>query len=109
MDIRNGDILVVGTAEYPIRAVSWWEGEITLRGFARLASKDAYTKRSPAISGGKVGAAVTQEAAIKCMPLDPLDPEIRERMGLQTPHELLQTYVPDAGGFFYLVLEELKR
>ena len=110
VDITNGDVLVVGTEEYPIRAVSFWAGAISAGGFARLATLTASTKRSPAVSGGKVGTPVVKEASLICTPLDPIDPEIRQRLGLDTPHELLQTYIPDnPNGFFYLVLEELKR
>jgi hypothetical protein len=108
LDITNGDILVVGSNEYPIRAVAYWAGKITASGFSRLATVTASTKRSPAVSGGKVGAPVTKESSITCTPLDPVDPEVRQRLGLQTPHEVLQTYVVDTGGFYHLVLEELK-
>lgn len=110
LDITNGDILVVAGREYPIRSVAFWEGPILAFGFGFMATKTASTKRSPAISGGKVGTPVTQEANITCTPLDPVDPEIRQRLALDTPHEVLQTFVPDgSNGFFHLVLEELKR
>lgn len=108
-DIVNGDILVVGGEEYPIRSVAHWSGYGTVGSIRHLATMTAATKRSPVISGGKVGAPVTQEAGFSCSPLDPVDPELRQRLGLQTPHELLQTFVPDETGFFHLVLEELKR
>lgn len=111
LDIANGDILVVGSEEYPIRAVAFWSGAVSVNGpFSNIATVTASTKRSPAISGGKVGAPVTNIVIMKCTPLDPVDPEVRQRLGLQTPHEVLQTYVPDGmNGFFHLVLEELKR
>lgn len=61
--------------------------------FSRLATATASTQRTPAISGGKRGAPVTQIASLNCTPLDPLDAEIRQRLALETPHELLQTFV----------------
>lgn len=113
LDIKNGDVLVVGTEEYPIRAVSFWagpSGTMPYTGLQRLANVTASTKRSPGIVGGKVGTPVTSIASLTCTPLDPVDPELRQRLGLQTPHEVLQVFVPDtAGAFFHLILEELKR
>jgi len=32
-------------------------------------------------------------ASLSCTPLDPVDAELRTRLGLDTPHELLQTFV----------------
>jgi len=58
-----------------------------------MATVTASTKRPPAIVDGKRGAAVTHVASLACTPLDPVDAEIRERVGLQTPHELLQTHI----------------
>lgn len=65
------------------------------RSFSRLAGVTASTKRTPAIAGGKRGVAATQIASLSCTPLDPLDAEIRQRLALDTPHELLQTVVDD--------------
>jgi hypothetical protein len=103
----------------------------------RFLTVTASTKRSPALAGGKRGAPVTHLASLRCMPLDPVDPELRQRLALNTPHELLQTFVDGAldvvegdflavGGtdypirscaewewrgsrFAHLVLEDLKR
>lgn len=61
--------------------------------FDRLATETASTKRSPTVSGGRRGTATTSVASLSCTPLDPVDPELRERLALSTPHELLQTYV----------------
>jgi hypothetical protein len=52
----------------------------------------ASTKRPPVISSGKRGAAATNISSLRCTPLDPVDPEIRQRLILNTPNELLQTY-----------------
>ena len=106
-------------------------------GFARAATVEASTKRSPALVSGKRGTPATYLASIRVTPLDPVDPEMRERLALNTPHELLQTFVDGdwdiaegdvlvvAGAeypvrsaaewlwrgsmFVHLVLEELKR
>ena len=61
--------------------------------FAELASVTASTKRSPGITNGLEGAYVASIASLKCLPLDPVDPELaREFEGL-TFRELLQTSV----------------
>lgn len=62
-------------------------------GFVRVATITAETKRSPVVASGKRGAPATYLAEIEVTPLDPLDPETRQRLALETPHELLQTFV----------------
>lgn len=62
---------------------------------ARFLTVTASTKRAPAISGGKRGSPATQVASLTCTPLDPVDPEIRQRMALDAPHELLQTFTAE--------------
>lgn len=106
-------------------------------GFLRAATITASTKRAPASSGGKRGQPVAYLTEIRVTPLDPVDAETRQRLALNTPHELLQTFahggldilegdvlvvgtteypVRSAGQwawrgseFVHLVLEELKR
>lgn len=61
----------------------------------RFLTVTAGTKRAPAIAGGKRGTPVTQVASFLCTPLDPVDAEVRQRLGVQTPHELLQTFTKE--------------
>jgi hypothetical protein len=63
--------------------------------FARLATVTASTKRAT-MTSGKRGAPTTNVATLACTPLDPVDPEIRQRLVLDTPGELLQTFVDNA-------------
>ena len=65
-------------------------------GFRSAATVTASTKRSPAPSSGKRGVPTTWLSSLQCTPLDPVDPETRQRLAINTPHELLQTFV-DAG------------
>ncbi len=66
-------------------------------GFAVLATVTASTKRYGAVAAtGLQAAAAASIVSLKCTPLDPVDPELKKRLGLETPHTLLQTYV-DAG------------
>ena len=66
---------------------------MTSLSFSRLATVTASTKRPPAVSGGKRGSPVEHIASLKCTPLDPVDAELRERLGLKAPMEALQTFV----------------
>lgn len=111
MDIKEGDILVVAGVDYPVRAVSEYSSERlnNTRTFQTYTTVDATTKRSPAVSSGKRGAPVANLTGLKCTPLDPVDAETRRRLGLETPHELKQTFLADSFGYIFLVLEELKR
>lgn len=104
MDIKEGDVLVVGAQEYPIKNCAEWTGAgMNSRGFRRMANVTANTKRV------KKGSPVTILSGIKCTPLDPVDPELRRRLALDTPHELLQTFIADGSGFVRIVLEDMKR
>lgn len=58
----------------------------------RMMSVAASTKRSPTTVGGKRGEPTVYLTNIRCMPLDPINPELAQRMGLETPLTLRQTY-----------------
>jgi hypothetical protein len=110
MDIKEGDTLVLSSEEYPIRAVGDWDFRwgVTI-GFKRMATKSVSTKRPPALSSGKRGVAATNLTGLTCTPLDPVAPEVRQRLALNTPHELLETFVSDGSEYKHLILENLKR
>lgn len=61
----------------------------------RFLTVTAATKRAPAMAGGKRGGPVAQVMSMRCAPLDPVDPELRQRLALSTPHELLQTFTAE--------------
>lgn len=108
LDIREGDVLVVSSVEYPIRSCAEWAYRYG-HGMSRLTTETASTKRAPAIASGKRGTPSTNLTGLSCTPLDPVDAEIRQRFGLETPHELLQTFVDGGTTFYHLVIEDLKR
>ena len=64
--------------------------------FAKLATVTASTKRA-SVSSGKRGTPTTNLSNLSITPLDPADPatrgELQERLGLETPFALLQTFV----------------
>lgn len=63
--------------------------------FLRLLTKTASTKRPPAPVAGKRGVPETHLTGVKCTPLYPVDPELRERLALESPHTLWQIFVAD--------------
>jgi hypothetical protein len=62
-------------------------------GFEIFATVTASTKRPAAPTSGKTSAPVTNVASLSCTPLDPVDAELSRRLGLDTPGEVLQTFV----------------
>jgi hypothetical protein len=63
--------------------------------FSRMATVTASTKRTVA-SAGKITAPTTNLASLQVTPLYPVDPEIKQRLALNTPHELLQCFTEGA-------------
>ncbi len=108
LDIKEGDLLVVGSDEYPIRSCAEWKWPAG-RAMRRFLTITASTKRTPAMAGGKRGAPTTNLATLTCTPLDPVDSELAKRLELDTPHELLQSFADGGDMFYHLILEELKR
>lgn len=118
LDIREGDTLVLGGNEYPIRAVGvWkWDGAASL-GMQRMLTETASTKRPPAVAGGKRGAAQTYLTGIKCSPLDPADPAWRAEVfsrdsrldTLKSYAQMMETTVDDDGRFLRLMVEQVKQ
>lgn len=104
MNILEGDLLVIGTKNYPIRSCAEWATtRMNTAGFRRMATLTVSTMRT------KKGEPTALLSSLRCTPLDPVDSEIRRRLALDTPHELLQTFITDGSGFVHLVLEDIKR
>lgn len=111
IDIKAGDLLVVGSAEYPIRKANIWASDLgTSRSHVRKATVACSTKRSPnEDSDGFIGAATTNLSGLYCLPLDPVSGELATSEGLSTVYELKFTIVADTTSFAQLFLEDVKR
>ena len=110
LDIRRGDVLVVDGKDYPIRSVALWTGMKPARtlSFRRMAQMDASTKRNPApTADGKRSLPVVYLAGLRCMPLDPVDGEMKRRLELESPYTMKQTVITDSTSFVQLVVEDL--
>jgi hypothetical protein len=109
VDIREGDILVVGSSEYPVKAVEvWTKANFHTNSFTKMANVSASTKRNPAISSGKRGSATTNLTGLSITPLDPATLDVVERLALESPVRLLETFISDTTGFVYVVVEDLQ-
>lgn len=110
IDVQEGDVLVVGEKEYPIRSCAEWDSlqRTGSRAFRRMAIKHCTVKRTGTVSDSSAGATATVGGTLRCTPLDPVSPEIQKRIAFETPMELLQTFLTDGDGFVHLVVEDLK-
>lgn len=61
----------------------------------RKLSQTVSTKRV-ARAAGKIGLPATHLSGLKCTPLYPVDPEIKQRMVLDTPHEVKECFIAGA-------------
>lgn len=63
------------------------------RSFTLVSTVEASTKRNPTVASGKRGTATTNISLLECTPLDPVSAEVANRFGLNTPHEVMETFV----------------
>ena len=59
--------------------------------FGRMANVSASTERIGAVADGLAGDLAEQVASFKCLPLDPVSPEIAQMVGIGAFAELLST------------------
>ncbi len=113
LDILEGDILVVGGRDYPIKSCAEWSTPLlSVSNFKRMAKLTASTKRSQTTGAGvnrMKGVPSVLLTGLPCTYLDPVDADTRKRLALETPHELLQTFLSDGSGFVHIILEDIKR
>ena len=64
LDVRNGDVLVLGGAEYPIKSCEAWPWPAGTRPPVPFLAATVSTKRSPGIAGGMQGPRLAHAAAL---------------------------------------------
>lgn len=107
IDIREGDVLVIGSTEYPVKAVEvWTKANWNTYAFQRMANVTASTKRAT-MTSGKRGTPTTNLLGQKCTPLDPITAEVAERLALESPVRMLETFIADSTGFVHVIVEDL--
>ena len=108
MDISEGDLLSYGGTDYPIKACSdWTMPRQSAASFARMATLSVSTKRST-LSGTIRSTPAAYLTGLNATPFDPVSPELAATVELETPAELVQTFISDGSGFVRLLLEVLK-
>lgn len=109
VDIKEGDVLVVGSEEYPVKAVEkWTKANFNTYSFSHMASVTASTKRNPAVASGKRGSAAENLTGLSITPLDPVTQDVVERLALESPVRLLETFIADSAGFVHVIVEDLQ-
>ncbi|MFH0938249.1 MAG: hypothetical protein V1899_03075 [Planctomycetota bacterium] len=108
LDILVGDILVIGSTQYPIRFVGAWSGWGASSTFVTDANTAASTKRAPAISGGLRGDPATNIASLYVTPLDPAANDLQQRVITKAEFQLKECYAGDSSGFLRIAVESLK-
>jgi hypothetical protein len=111
VDIREGDVLVVGSEEYPVKAVEiWTKASWNTAAFKKMANVSASTKRNPAVNAttGKRGSPVAKLSGLSITPLDPVTQDVIERLALESPVRLLETFIADSTGFVHVIVEDLQ-
>lgn len=107
LDISVGNLLVVAGKGYPIHSCSNWETDrMNSMGLRRMARTSCGIEQVIDMATSQDG--FDTATSYKCTPLDPLSPELRATIVLQTPAVLLQTFITDGAGFVHLIVEDLK-
>jgi hypothetical protein len=108
LDILDGDVLVVGEKEYPIRSVSRYYGNIPGPSFARMATVQASTKRNPVSVAGKRGLPVENLSSVKITPLIRVAPEqVKMRDDLKSFYKVYKAFVGGIGEIAELLVEDV--
>ena len=81
--------------------------------FAKLATVTANTKRMGAVTAGLSGDLAVSIASLKCLPLDPVTPEVAMMAGIEAFAEVLHTMVEGGldileGDVFYVGSDSYK-
>ena len=108
LDVREGDVLVLGSTEYPIKSCEAWPWPAGTRPPVPFLAATVSTKRSPGITAGKRGEPVAYLASVRSTVLYPATPDILKREDLQTPHTLLMAYLDGGDTVYALVVEDLR-
>ncbi len=108
IDVREGDVLVLGGVDYPIKSCEVWPWPAGTSGPVPFLAATASTKRSPGIVGGKRGEPSAHLAGLRSTALYPATPDILKREDLQTPHTLLMAYLDGSDTVYALVVEDLR-
>lgn len=113
LDIRQGDVLVVGSAEYAIRKVNPWSDPLTpIASMRMICNLDGSLKRPPTLDGvasRQRGIPVAIPGTFKISPVDPPSQTTLQtflRAGNNSPINLKECFADGGDTFYQVVLEE---
>ena len=112
IDIIDGDLLVIGSDEYPIRKANIWDSSGLANSATHVlkATVACSTKRSPTEdTDGFIGTPVANLTGLYCRPLDPVNTELARSEGIESAYELRYTIIANSTSFAQLFVEDVKR
>lgn len=111
LDIREGDILVMNSRDYPILFCGVWKAKHgSTPAMQRMCTETASTKRPPAVVGAVRGDATTNLTSLSVMPLDPVGGrDINVRTLPIAPHEVRRTIVDGGDTFYEVYVENIRK
>lgn len=103
LNIRDGDELTIDGKTYPIARAPKWEGaKMNTIAFRRRLIHDCVVTRS--VKGSK-----STVFTGKCTAFDPVEPDLKRRMQIESPFTVKQTFIADSGEFVQLFVEDIVR
>lgn len=103
LNIREGDELTISGKSYSIaRAPKWESAKMNTAGFRRRLVNDCTVTRT-------IKGSVSTVFTGKCTALDPVEPDMKRRMQIESPYTIKQTFIADAGEFVQLLVEDVIR
>lgn len=106
--IKKGDYLIVGSNQYAIKQVEWWDMDrANDPSFTKLATVACSTKRQVFINGKRqdVADASIQLTGLLCTKFDVISSKLAERLDLKTLVTLRQTQIANSTGYIILIIE----
>lgn len=108
IDIKKGDYLVIGTDQYAIREVEWWDMKnANTPAFLKIATVACSTKRLTFTDGKResIADASTNLTGLLCSPFDVISSDLAMRLDLSTLHTLRSVQIANSTGYNILVIE----
>jgi len=108
IDIKKGDYLVVGSNQYAIREVEWWDMEgANTPAIQKIATVACSVKRLAFVNNKResVSNASVHITGLLCSPFDVISANLAMRLDLSTLHTLRYTQISNDTGYKILVVE----
>lgn len=109
IDLLDGDKVVVADfGEYSVQAVGVWSGVGMDASAAAMCTTSAEIWRRPIVNNKRGDWERTAEN-VSCAPVDPLSPELAQRLQLGTPYKSFQIVLMDEDSVVDVILQKVKQ